>query len=559
LALVLTLVTTLTGATDAPTVRLRVDPDPPPATESFALVFEAQGAVDADPDFAPLEEDFEILSRNQQTSLQIVNGKRTRSTRWILNVLPKHGTPLTVPAIRFGKLSTPPRAVEFATATDTPQSPDDGLFLEVEATPATPYVQQQVIYSLRLWRRFEISNASLSEPELSADAIVKPIDEDRRFEATRNGKRYDVIERRFALFPQTSGKVTIKPAVVTAQVVTRGFSLFDSFSQPVATRRVVSTAIDLAVKPIPPTFPAGTWLPARQLSLNEDWLPAGKSARVGEPLTRTLNLWADGLTAGQLPPLEMAAVSGLKLYPDRPQTSEQQQASGYSAVLQRKTAIIPVEAGELRLPVIEIPWWNTQTDQLEFARVPASTLTSAAVPGMAPAAPAVTPTPAAGLPVAEAASSPALSMAGGNAFWQTVALLAGAGWLMTLALWRWRPAAASMPAVATDEAAPLAARVREVDASFASGDAQRVAAALLRWALGRWPQSPPRSLGALAARCDGELAQALWGLDSSLYRPSAAGSDLAALQRLWQAERVRRKPVTGTTAAALPALYAPTP
>ena len=556
LVLMLTLAGTLPAAADAPTVRLRVEPDPPPATESFTLVFEAQGAVDADPDFSPLEQDFEILGRNQQTSLQIVNGKRTRSTLWMINVLPKHGAPLTVPAIRFGKLSTPPRAIELANPADVAQTPDDGLFLEVDAEPATPYVQQQVIYSLRLWRRFEISNASLSEPELSADAIVKPIDEDRRFEASRDGKRYEVIERRFALFPQTSGKVTIKPAVVTAQVVKRGFSLFDSFSQPVATRRIVSAAVELDVKPIPADFPGGTWLPARQLSLNEDWMPAGKQAKVGEPLTRTLNLWADGLTAGQLPPLEMDAVHGLKLYPDRPQTSEQQQATGYSAVLQRKTAIIPVEAGELTLPAIEIPWWNTQTDRLEFARVPASTLISAAVPGQAPPAPTPAPAPVADVPVAAATPSPVRLDTGDNAFWRSVALLAGAGWLMTLMLWWRRPSAATAPAITSSDEAPLAALARAVDASFASGDARAVAAALLRWGAGRWPQSPPRSLGALATRCEGELAQALWALDGALYRPAAQGTDLVSLQRLWQAARAARTPATRATGAVLPPLYA---
>jgi len=544
----------------SPSVKLHVDPDPPPPNESFTLAFEARGDVDADPDLRPLEEDFEILSRNQQTSLEIINGRRSRSTVWRVEVLPKHGPPLTVPAVRFGKLVTTPRALEFAAATSS-QEADDGLFLEVDATPANPYVQQQVIYRLRLWKRYEISNASLSEPEVSTDAIVKPLDADKRYEDTRDGKRYEVIERKFALFPQASGKVTIKPAVVTAQIVKRGFSLFDSFAQPVATKRIVSRPVDLDVRAIPPSFPAGaTWLPARQLSLHAEWQPADAEAKVGEPVTRTLNLWADGLTAGQLPPLDGDEIPGAKLYPDRPQTSEQQSPSGYSAVLQRKTAIIPAAAGRLTLPALALPWWNTGTDELEYARIPAHELIAAAVPGLSPP-PA--PPPVAAADDAELASpvpSPTATPPDVRPpdYWATLALVALVGWVATLVLWWLRPA----PRVdAAPSAVPVAssssALVSHVDGAIARGDLPAIADALLHWAARRWPATPPRSLGALATRVPADCAPVLWALDAALYRPGAAAPDPAHMRETWR--KLARAPVASAATAPdpLPPLYAP--
>ena len=547
-------------AAEPPSVRLRVEPDPPSADQSFNLIFEARGDVDADPDFKPLDADFEILGHNQQTSLEIVNGRRSRSTIWQLNVLPKHGAPLTVPAIRFGKLATDARTIEFGAA-GTASADDDGLFLEVDAEPANPYVQQQVIYRLRLWRRFEISNASLSEPTVTADAIIKPIDADRRYEDTRDGKRYEVIERRFAIFPQASGKVTIKPAVVTAQVVKRGVPLFESFSAPVTTKRVVSKAVELNVRPIPSSFPGQTWLPARQLSLNEQWQPAGGHATVGEPVTRTLNLWADGLTAGQLPLLDTADVDGLKQYPDRPQTSEQQQASGYSAVLQRKTAIIPTRPGTLALPAIEIPWWNTQTDTLEFARVPAAQLVSVGAPAGVPppppaAAAAQAQTPAKPLAPTTPAANAAVAARAPDGYWRTLALVAVCGWLLTLVLWWRRPAPPIDGVPVSASLASLGAREREVDARIAAGDAPAIAAALLHWAAARWPDSPPRSLGALAARVAPEFAAALWTLDGALYRAQAPAADLARLRDAWRAARHAASETPPQTTDTLPPLYA---
>ncbi len=542
------------AAAAEPSVSLRVEPDPPPADESFSLVFEASGDVDADPDFAPLERDFEIVSRNQQTSLRIVDGRRSRSTVWVLNVLPRHGGPLTVPAISFGPYATAPRELSLAVAPAEDGAGDDGLFLEVEASPTNPYVQQQVIYRLRLWRRYEISNATLSEPSLSGDAIVKALEQDARYEAERDGKRYEVIERRFAVFPQASGTLTIAPAVVTAQVVTRARSLFDTFSQPVTTKRVVSAPVALEVRPVPAAFPGGTWLPARRLSLHEEWQPDAKTTRVGEPLTRTVNLWADGLTAGQLPPIELPEVPGLKRYPDRPQTSEQQSASGFSAVLQRKTALIPERAGELALPAVVVPWWNTETDRLEYAELPAVTLHSEAVPGLE--AEPVAPPPAIATQAATSAATsiPADTTTGAGdepGYWRLLALLAAAGWLLTLTLWWRRPA----PPAAADAAGPVADDVPAVEAALAAGDPRALATALLAWGRGRWPASPPRSLGALAARVDADFAAALWGLDGALYRPGAANADLEALRRGWRAARRASTRAAAPARPNLPELY----
>jgi hypothetical protein len=80
-------------------------------------------------------------------------------------------------------------------------------------------------------------------------------------------------------------------------------------------------------------------------------------------------LWAEGLNAGQLPELAIGLPTGIKSYPDQPQTSEQQTDSGFSAVRQQNYAIIPNVNGLLEFPEIRVTWWNTDTDQMEIARL----------------------------------------------------------------------------------------------------------------------------------------------------------------------------------------------
>ncbi|MBI2799556.1 MAG: protein BatD [Gammaproteobacteria bacterium] len=508
-------------------VDVQVEPDPPAAGESFRIAFVAQGEIDGEPDFATLETVVDILSRNRQTSIQWINGKHTRTTSWVLEVMPKQAGKLVIPALTFGASESAPRTVAIAGTAGVPT--DDGLLLEVEATPQNPYVQQQVTYIIRLWRRFELSNGTLSEPRLGTDALVRPLGEDKHFDAEKNGKRYEVIERRFALFPQKSGATEIKPVTVTAQVLARGLSLFDMFGQSVKTKRLSSAAIPLTVRPVPASFPAGAaWLPARRVRLNETWEPATLAAAVGEPMTRTLTLWAEGLTPGQLPTLKFTPPAGLKLYPDQPKLTEEQHDGLVTAVHQEKIALIAEQPGEVSVPAVEVPWWNLDTGQVEIAKVPAAVLSARAAPATSSAASAptqstVSPEPAPKILPLVTSINPT---DGVSHRWQWVAIGALCGWLLTgiwaLRVWRRGKATPSARAdVAIARAESLGATTARVTKACHANDPRAAREALLTWAAQCWPETPTTGLGALADAVP-EISAQIQVLNAALYGTAQA-------------------------------------
>jgi hypothetical protein len=421
-------------------------------------------------------------------------------------------------------------------------------------------VQQEVLYTIRLWRRYEISNASLSEPRFSSDVLVKPLDEDRHYESTRDGKRFEVVERRFVLYPQTSGKLSIQPAEVTAQVVKRGFSLFDTFAQSMATKRVVSDALVLEVKPVPASFAGKHWLPARKLRLQDEWQPAKREALVGEPISRTVTLWAEGITAGQLPPVSVTAPPDWKVYPERPQTNDQQQDASFSGALAQKMALIANQPGELELPPIEVPWWNTTTDQLEYARTPSIRLTAQPAVDTAPP-PAQSSAPTAIVSSNEAPApavpSPALTVpvdVPEQSLWRWIAMLALAGWLGSMLLW-WRNAARIADSGPAHPTIPTPIGARAIEAACRGGEPREIREALLAWAASQWPHSPPRTLGQIAALVDEPLRAALLGLDAQLYGNTQGSIDGAALALAWRThQNTLRKPVASKSTS-LPKLY----
>src|SRR6185436_3860414 len=118
-------------------------------------------------------------------------------------------------------------------------------------------------------------------------------------------------------YPQHSGEQIIPAQVFNAALVDAQPAQ-DAAQVPKSGKQmpVTSTELLLTVKAKPITYPADApWLPARSLSLSESWSPEPDHTQVGDSLTRSLTVTAEGLSSTQLPPLPGTDVGGLRRYP----------------------------------------------------------------------------------------------------------------------------------------------------------------------------------------------------------------------------------------------------
>ena len=535
-------------------IRVSVQPIDPIVNESFRLVFTADSKVDAEPDFSELRSVVDVIGRNRQTSIQWINGRNSSTTTWVLDVLVRTAGDVTIPAVRFGRDRSPPMTVSVRAVAAGGVADDAGLLLEIEVDNDAPYVQEQVILTARLLRRVELNDANLTDPATDADAIIKRLGKDSTYQTLRGQKRYEVFERRYAVFPQTSGTMTIDPLVLTTQIVQSARSLFDPFRQSVKTRRVESNAIALDVQPIPAGYTGSTWLPARRLSLRDDWSPDAAEITAGEPLTRTVFLWADGLNAGQLPEIAMPLPDGLKSYPDQAQTSEQQTEDGFTAIRQRKYAIIASESAEIVFPAITVQWWNTATDTPEVARLAERRLVVRAPPTRGPAAtPAPSPAPAAQTAATPAPAVPARVFGAGLPLLTAIGF---AGWLLTAIAWWWRARRRPLIEDSGSGAADTLSRARrDVIGACRAADARGVRQALVAWGRLAFTRPALGTLGELGTLVGEPLKDEIRLLDAALYGPRDAAWDPAALREAFEhgAPAVRDAP--RRTRDALPDLF----
>jgi hypothetical protein len=534
--------------TFAADITVSLDRNPVSLDESFQIIFTANESPDDDPDFTPLAQDFSILNQSNSSSASWVNGKSSKTVQWTLNMMPKQTGSLVIPAIKFGKDASESSTVLVTdNAAKKTVNSDEELYIEVEATPENPFIQSQVFYTLRLYTKVDISQARLNEPEL-ADAVIERLGEDSNYNTQVNGVNYSVTERKYALFPQKSGQLTIKPLVLTAEVLTNSRPSFNGFfnSQMSKTKRVESKAITLNVKPVPTTFTGKHWLSAEQLVLKQDWSGDIQQMKVGEPLTRTLSLIAKGTTVGQLPELNTTETNDqLKAYPDQPVLQEQKKADGLLAFREEKIALIPSIAGSYALPAIEIPWFNTKSQKMEIAKIPETTLsTVAAVPEVTN--PIVTPVVPQKTETSLAIESPKQI-----SVWLWVSLFLAVGWLSTVIVFLTKRKNIEPVIEINTSDITLKDGIKNLKNACKTNDAVGAKNALLEWGRQKFNVA---NLGAIATYCDARLRDEILDLNQVLY-----GKEVAQWQgkKLFQAftENKAREKIAVTEDNSLEPLY----
>ena len=338
------------------------------SNESFSVVFSTHENLTGMPDFAPLKGDFDILSNSQGHSTSIINGKMDQEISWTLVLMPKREGKLILPAIAFGSHSSLPEEIEVTAAAVSHSS--DPLFVETDVQPKTDvYEQTQLFYTIKLYCSVNLAQGTLSDVKVNdPDAIIEKIGNDAEYDHYHtNGKRYRVIERKYAVFPQKAGELVFSPILFEGRILRGGNSFFSAHT-PIT--RVKSGEEKVVVKPVPSPFQKNNWFAANDVIIKGEWSADPSRMALGEPVTWTLTLMADGCLGSQIPEVPLRLPAELRSYPDKPEISNQPKPDGLIGVKQLKVVLIPSKTGEMKIPEISVKWWDLKGDQIRVAKLP---------------------------------------------------------------------------------------------------------------------------------------------------------------------------------------------
>ncbi|MBY6189181.1 BatD family protein [Microbulbifer agarilyticus] len=502
------LLLTIACVANAQDLTASVDRNELAINETFTLTLRYSGKQSGgQPDFNLLEQDFEVLSRQQSNQYRVINGRAESFVEWTVILAPLKEGKLFVPSLHLHGEVSDAIPITVNQAGQAPAGQNRKAFLEVETDKEKIFVQEQLLVKVRLYTTVGLHDIA-TDPLQIAGAHVEKVDE-QRFERRIDGVGHAVYELTYAVFPESSGELQIPSLNYVAVTGRRDpFSLFNRNAQRIRLRSEVKT---IQVEPKPDSYSGSHWLPAASLGLVQSWSKDPEEFKVGEPITRIITLRAEGLRAAQLPPLPQLNIEGLKTYPDQPQQEDQPGMNGITGSRIETTAIVATKPGSYQLPPVTITWWDTKSGRQRATQLPAFRFNVTGVPSHGSQADNQKAAPAQIKPDTTVAEP---------AFWQKVAIAAIASHFLWLVYFLYIHKTPTITAKIRNKSTQKKSEHDQVLFKLAEhGSPSELHTAFRAWATKNWPELNNATLSEAAERIEQpELLQISQMLNDAIYK-----------------------------------------
>jgi hypothetical protein len=297
------------------------------------------------------------------------------------------GRTVTTTPLRFSVAAAPagPRRGGTPSRESAPADRAD-VFVQARLGAREVWVGQAVSLSLLLYSGERISSPSLVDGPALSSFWVENVEVDPEAEASRavvEGRTYTVYpwERR-VLVPQTAGEVEIEPFVMQLQVPVRTGDPFESLFGFGRAHTIVrqSEPLKLTVRPLPTAgrpadFGGAVGRFALRVSLDRD------ETAVNEAVALTAVVEGDGFLRAVGPP-QLETPPDLKVFDPKVSTSARATRGGISSRKTWEWILVPLVAGEVRLPVLRFPYFDPErgTFDVASAELPLLTVRQGGVP-----------------------------------------------------------------------------------------------------------------------------------------------------------------------------------
>jgi len=501
-----------------------VNKNPVVVGDMFQFHVEAKNVDDAEePDLSGIT-GLQILNRSVQNQTSIVGTSITRTLSWTYIMIAPSSGNLLIPALQVGNEQSTPIALKVTAYSQNQQQ--KYVSLDVEVVPKKVYPQQQILVRLRISRTgVQLENETITPFELKG-ALVEELSQ-KFHQTVKNGKKHKITEILYAVIPEKSGTLEIPQVRYQGEIIQRGssqnnFGNFGNLFQKRG-RRIFSTSTtqSVEVKPLPSGF-KNWWLPTDKLVIEEKWQPDPPVFRVGEPVTRTVAIIANGVSGNQIPELKFDYPVTLKGYADQPLIETEKTEKGLKGMRLEKWALIPSHPGKIELPGVSVSWWDIKSDTLQTAVISPKIFDILPVPENLQEIPEEE-TPE--LKSKQAATAEVLQEKESSieSFpWKILAFGLAFLWCATMLMWfinNNNKAAAvtkNINKFIQDRKNALREATRNAEKAFRSGDPGIVQTALLKWGTAVWADDPPQGIEQIGERMP-ELKNGINDLNSVLY------------------------------------------
>ncbi|HUV31237.1 MAG TPA: BatD family protein [Acidobacteriota bacterium] len=334
---------------------------------------------------------FEVYSQGRSSNISIVNGKVSASVTYRYMLLPLEagtfpisgiavvqnnkryeGGTLEITVLKTGTGTAP--ELEDRAVDATGQRRD--YFMEAIADNERPFVNEQVTLTLKIYFAVQTyGSPELTEPTTTG-FWTEVLGNEAPYYQKISGRTYKVIERKYALFPTQTGKLTIGRAMIGATVAAQSrqrdpFSVFGMFGRgEEITMRSLPIQVD--VRPLPTksrpkdfTGTIGQFTISASVNRTE--------VEVNQPVTVVFSINGVGNIKSVAEPL-LPDLEDFRVYraSTRENVSKQNDRMGGTKVFEE--VFIPNKPGTLTIPAVSFNYFDPQRERYQTVRTRPITL-----------------------------------------------------------------------------------------------------------------------------------------------------------------------------------------
>lgn len=444
-------------------------------------------------DTSPLDKSFDVLSVKPKVERRHENNKIVNVQHWEVTLSPKLKGEIKVPSLKIKQASTPELILQVIDSTSV-ENVNEKIWIEVDIYPESPFIGEQTLVTIRLVSSQPILNGFLSEPRLEQANVVH-LGIDQAYVETINGKPFNILQRKLALFANKAGELMFPVVQFLGEI--------DALNANNLPRQILrkSDPITLTILEPPSTHIGSDWLPMTELEISDQWVGLDSDLKMGDSISRTISIRATGLTSDKLPN-DLFKLDGenLVVYADKTKRENIIVDGNIVGHLVQSYAVVLTGQGRLKIPEITLDWWDIDDNQQKQTALSGKTLTVAA---------------------AVVSSATDTTQSGNIFYW-----IAGAFGLILLF--------AIISKLLFNRTSYLERRFNKKQFKHAclKGEAVRSRELLIIWARGQWPEKSIVGLNDVKDQLDSsELRGTLKKLDAAIYAPNQTGWQG---QQLWK-------------------------
>lgn len=314
-----------------------------------------------------LHHGFIVGSTSTSRQIDSINGQVIRQTQWVTTLLVRNPGDYTIPALSIAGNPTQPihfKAIAYQGQNNLKQQ----VQVQTHLLASSAWVGQSLLYKAKVLVATSLSHANF-DPPTADNATIKQVGKDQQKTETIGGVRYQTLTRYWLITPEKSGELTINGPELSGSA-----GVIDpTFGMSLEPFDIIGPSRKIKVQAIPKGFQQ-PWLGAQKVTIDDQLSPNNTSTTVGQAVTRTITITAQGAGLTQLPKLKFNYPSGLRTYPEKPIDHLFIKDDHFYAQRRYTIAIIPTHSGTYTIQSPSLTWWNTNDEVVQYSKIKPVTL-----------------------------------------------------------------------------------------------------------------------------------------------------------------------------------------